>query len=233
MIHATWTDNRDVVPALNDLWANYLAPGNCSPANQSSIRNQNIYTAGSPGLVVGAGAVAPRGALLRACGLCAERDRRSAAVPSANGGCPRRPRVILPDSALDHVDADVRPSSIARTVFVSGTTVAIVKVSRSMRAAPGRERPAELDHHQLRQHGATAADRSVVNNEFHSLALRTPTSIRTKPDVREPTFLNPTFVNPTFVNPTFLNPTFLIPRSSIRRLSTRRSSTRFTSTRRS
>ena len=74
VIHATWTDNRDVVPALNDLWANYLAPGNCSPANQSSIRNQNIYTARlAKGLVVGAGGSSRlAGTLLRAFAVFAQ-----------------------------------------------------------------------------------------------------------------------------------------------------------------
>jgi hypothetical protein len=217
VIHATWTDNRDVVPALNDLWANYLAPGNCSPANQSSIRNQNIYTARlAKGLIVGAGGSSRlAGTLLRAFAVFAQnatgvqrRFRLQTAV--APGG----PASFLPDTALDHVDADVPPySSIARTVFVSGTTVAIVKVFEI--DASGTPVANGLQSSTIINSDSTApppADGSVVNNEFHSLALSDAyVNTYENPTFVNPTFLNPTFVNPTFVNPTFLNPTFVNP----------------------
>lgn len=72
LFHATWTDNRDVVPPANGNWKNYtppiiagttgtqmsiFEPGQTLPAcqpGQEGMRNQNIYTAQiSGGLVVG------------------------------------------------------------------------------------------------------------------------------------------------------------------------------------
>ena len=45
------------------------------------------------------------------------------------GIAPGGPASFLPDAALDHVDANVPAySSVARTIFVAGTTTAIVKV---------------------------------------------------------------------------------------------------------
>jgi alpha-tubulin suppressor-like RCC1 family protein len=73
LFHATWTDNRDVVPPANGNWADYTPPfiaGTPQPqmsifepgqtvlacrTGQEGMRNQNIYTAQiSGGLVVGA-----------------------------------------------------------------------------------------------------------------------------------------------------------------------------------
>src|SRR5260370_24971969 len=69
LFHATWTDNRDVVPPPpGGSWENYTAPvvagalsvenGNPLPAclpGQEGMRNQNIYTSQiTGGLVVGA-----------------------------------------------------------------------------------------------------------------------------------------------------------------------------------
>ncbi len=73
LFHATWTDNRDVVPPADGNWGNYtppiiagttgtqtsiFEPGQTLPAcqpGQEGMRNQNIYTAQiTGGLVVGA-----------------------------------------------------------------------------------------------------------------------------------------------------------------------------------
>ncbi|HKW02873.1 MAG TPA: HYR domain-containing protein [Vicinamibacterales bacterium] len=232
VIHATWTDNRDVVPALNDMWANYISPGGCAPANQASIRNQNIYTSRlSKGLNVGAGGSSRlAGSLLRAFAVFAQ---NATAVQRRfrlqTGMAPGGPASFLPDAPLDHVDADVPPySSIARTIFVAGTTTAIVKVFEI--DASGNPVANGLQSSTIVNSDATApppADGSVANNEFHTLALsqafvntyQNPTFVNPtfvnptflNPTFVNPTFLNPTFVNPTFVNPTFLNPTFLNP----------------------
>src|SRR5262249_29062333 len=132
VIHATWTDNRDVVPALNDMWANYTAPGGCAPANQASIRNQNIYTSRlAEGLVVGAGGSSRlSGSLLRAYAVFAQNGTNvQRRFRMQTGVAPGGPASFLSDAALDHVDANVPPfSGFARTVFVAGTTTAIVKV---------------------------------------------------------------------------------------------------------
>jgi Putative Ig domain/Galactose oxidase, central domain len=68
LFHATWTDNRDVVPPANGDWTHYtppvpagttsvFQPGQpvvCTPG-QEGMRNQNIYTAQiTGGLIVGA-----------------------------------------------------------------------------------------------------------------------------------------------------------------------------------
>ena len=67
--HATWTDNRDVVPPANGDWTHYTPPvpantrsvfdtGAALPAcktGQEGMRNQNIYTAQiTGGLIAGA-----------------------------------------------------------------------------------------------------------------------------------------------------------------------------------
>ncbi len=69
VFHATWTDNRDVVPPLNGDWTHYtpavpngtpsiFQPGSTVPdcrTGQEGMRNQNIYTSQiAGGLVVGA-----------------------------------------------------------------------------------------------------------------------------------------------------------------------------------
>ena len=217
VLHATWTDNRDVVPALNDLWANWTTPGNCSPANQASIRNQNIYTARlSRGLVVGAGGSSRlAGSLTRAFAVFAQNatgvQRR---FRLQTGMAPGGPASFAPSAALDHVDADVPAySSVARTVFVTGTTTAIVKVFEI--DATGNPVTNGLASSTIINSDITApppADSSVVSGEFHTLAL-SDSFVNTyqNPTFLNPTFLNPTFLNPTFLNPTFLNPTFLNP----------------------
>ncbi len=211
--HATWTDNRDVVPPISDTWNLYTPPGaSCPPDTQASIRNQNIYTSRiAPGLVVGAGGSSRlAGSILRAFAVFAQnttsvqrRFRVQTGLPPGGAAS------FKPDGPLDHVDADVPPfSSIARTVFVSGTTTAIVKVFEI--DANGNAIPNGLSSSTIINSDAMApppADGSITSNESHSLSL-SDSFVNTYPN---PTFLNPTFLNPTFINPTFLNPTFLNP----------------------
>ncbi len=217
VLHATWTDNRDVVPPIADNWGNYVPPGGCTPATQAAIKNQNIYTSRlTRGLVVGAGGSSRlAGTLLRAFAVFAQNgtnvQRRFRLV---TGVAPGGPASFLPDAPLDHVDANVGPySGIARTVFVQGATQAIVQVFEI--DADGNPIAGGLQNSILINGDATAPppdDSSVISGEFHTFSLsQAIVDTYQNPTFLNPTFLNPTFLNPTFLNPTFLNPTFLNP----------------------
>jgi hypothetical protein len=218
VLHATWTDNRDIVPPLSDSnWALYAPPGGCTPANQAAIRNQNVYTSRlTGGLIVGAGGSSRlAGSFTRAFAVFAQnatgvqrRFRLQTGIPP--GGVAS----FLPNDALDHVDADVPPySSLARTVFVPGTTAAIVRVFEIDH--DGNAIANGLQSSTIINSDSTAPppdDTSVISTEFHTFALSDAfVNTYQNPTFLNPTFLNPTFLNPTFLNPTFLNPTFLNP----------------------
>lgn len=217
VIHATWTDNRDVVPALNDMWGNYTAPGGCAPANQASIRNQNVYTSRlAQGVVVGAGGSSRlAGSFLHAFAVFmtnATNVQRRFRLQT--GVAPGGPASFLPDAALDHVDADVPPnSSIARTAFVAGTTSAIVKVFEI--DATGNPIANGLQSSTIINSDPTApppADGSIATGELHTFDLSSAfVNTYQNPGFLNPGFLNPAFLNPGFLNPGFLNPGFLNP----------------------
>jgi hypothetical protein len=217
VLHATWTDNRDVVPALSDNWTNYAPPGTCGAGVQASIRNQNVYTARlTQGLIVGAdGSSRLAGSITRAFAVFAQNatnvQRR---FRLQTGIAPGGPASFQSNAPLDHVDADVPAfSTVARTVFVNGTTSAIVKVFEI--DANGVAIPNGLQGTTIINSDNTAPppdDQSITSLETHSLSLSSAfTNTYANPTFVNPTFVNPTFVNPTFVNPTFLNPTFLNP----------------------
>jgi hypothetical protein len=222
VLHATWTDNRDVVPELSaNAWTNYAPPGMCGGGNQASIRNQNVYTSRlAQGLIVGAdGSSRLAGSILRAFSVFAQnatnvqrRFRLQTGVPPGGPAWFQSNQPNAPQ--LDHVDADVPAfSTVARTVFVNGTTLAIVKVYEI--DANGVAVPNGLQGTTIINSDPTAPppdDQSLASIETHSLSLSSAfTNTYPNPTFVNPTFVNPTFVNPTFVNPTFLNPTFLNP----------------------
>jgi hypothetical protein len=52
--HVTWTDNRDVVPPIDNIWTDYNAPEPGCIEEDTGMRNQNVYTSKlTDGILIG------------------------------------------------------------------------------------------------------------------------------------------------------------------------------------
>jgi uncharacterized protein YjbI with pentapeptide repeats len=217
LFHATWTDNRDVVPPPpGGSWENYTAPvvagavsvenGQPLPAcvpGQEGMRNQNIYTSQiTGGLVVGApGNAKPLGTTTfngqtvpfqRAFPV--EAQNSTAGPLNVRFTIASQPTggtaSFLQFSKLTTLDITIPPySSVSRSVFATSTNAeATITVNVAQ---------------------ITAIGGSVVSNGLSSTAVLNPDS--TNPNITNPNITNPNITNPNITNAEVTNPNITNP----------------------
>ncbi|MGB6884663.1 MAG: putative Ig domain-containing protein, partial [Candidatus Acidiferrum sp.] len=217
LFHATWTDNRDVVPPPpGGSWENYTAPvvaGALSVENgqllppcingEEGMRNQNIYTSQiTGGLVVGApGNAKPLGTTTfngktvpfqRAFPV--EAQNSTAAPLNVRFTIASQPTggtaSFLQFSKLTTLDVTVPAySSVSRSVFATSTNAeATITVNVAQ---------------------ITAIGGSVVSNGLTSTAVLNPDI--TNPNITNPNITNPNITNPNITNAEVTNPNITNP----------------------
>ncbi|MGC1614943.1 MAG: kelch repeat-containing protein [Candidatus Acidiferrum sp.] len=217
LFHATWTDNRDVVPPPpGGSWENYTAPvvagalsvenGQPLPAcvsGEEGMRNQNIYTAQiTGGLVVGApGNAKPLGTTTfngktvpfqRAFPV--EAQNSTAQPINVRFTIASQPTggtaSFLQFSKLTTLDVTIPPySSVSRSVFATSTSAAASITVNVVQI--------------------TAIGGSVVNNGLSSSAVLNPDI--TNPNITNPNITNPNITNAEVTNPNITNPNITNP----------------------
>jgi uncharacterized protein YjbI with pentapeptide repeats len=217
LFHATWTDNRDVVPPPpGGSWENYTAPvvagaisvenGNPLPAcvpGQEGMRNQNIYTSQiTGGLVAGApGNSKPLGTTTFN-GKTVPFQRAFPVEAQNSLGQPLNVRLTITNqptggtasflqfSKLTTLDVTIPPySSISRSVFATSTSpTASITVTVAQISAIGG---------------------SVVTNGLSSTAVLNPDI--TNPNITNPNITNPNITNPNITNAEVTNPNITNP----------------------
>jgi uncharacterized protein YjbI with pentapeptide repeats len=217
LFHATWTDNRDVVPPPpGGSWENYTAPvvagalsvengqplPTCVPG-QEGMRNQNIYTSQiTGGLVVGApGNAKPLGTTTfngqtvpfqRAFPV--EAQNSTAGPLNVRFTIASQPTggtaSFLQFSKLTTLDITIPPySSVSRSVFATSTNAeATITVNVAQ---------------------ITAIGGSVVSNGLSSTAVLNPDI--TNPNITNPNITNPNITNPNITNAEVTNPNITNP----------------------
>ena len=217
LFHATWTDNRDVVPPPpGGSWENYTAPvvagalsvengqplPTCLPG-QEGMRNQNIYTAQiTGGLVVGApgnskplGTTTFNGATVPFQRAFPVEAQNSTAAPlNVRFTITNQPTggtaSFLQFAKLTTLDVTIPPySSVSRSVFATSTNpTASITVTVAQ---------------------ITAIGGSVVNNGLSSTAVLNPDI--TNPNITNPNITNPNITNPNITNAEVTNPDITNP----------------------
>ena len=218
LFHATWTDNRDVVPPPpGGSWENYTAPvvaGAISVetgkpittmcmSGQEGMRNQNIYTAQITGGLVAAapGNAKPLGTTTfngqtvpfqRAFPV--EAQNTTSALLNVRFTIANQPTggtaSFLQFSKLTTLDITIPPySSVSRSVFVTSTNPeATITVNVTQ---------------------ITAIGGSVVSNGLTSSAVLNPDI--TNPNITNPNITNPNITNQEVTNPNITNPNITNP----------------------
>ncbi len=230
VLHAVWTDNRDILGSGVEDFVNWTRVGTaCPDVTRPTLRNQNIYTARlATGLIVEApGNSRPLSSTVQRAFPVVVRNTtdqaRSVRVLIANQPPPNGKasflqdfpptKVFAPETTVE-VQIPAR-SSVSRTVYVNSPVAnASIRVeAKEWDGIPnGNVIPNGLQSFTFLNPDSTnpaPLDPAVVNfDEKHMAAVGAPT-VTSYANPFNPTFLNPTFLNPTFLNPTFLNPTFL------------------------
>lgn len=217
LFHATWTDNRDVVPPPpGGSWENYTAPvvagaisvenGQPLPAcvpGEEGMRNQNIYTAQVTGGLVAAapGNSKPFGTTVFN-GKTFPFQRAFPVVAQNTTAQPLNVRFTITNqptggtasflqfSKLTTLDITVPAySSVSRSVFATSTSAqASISVTVAQISAIGG---------------------SVVSNGLSSTAVLNPDI--TNPNITNPNITNPNITNPNITNDEVTNPNITNP----------------------
>ncbi len=217
LFHATWTDNRDVVPPPpGGSWENYTAPvvagaisvenGNPLPAcvpGEEGMRNQNIYTSQiTGGLVVGAPGNAKPLGNTTFNGKSVPFQRAFPVEAQNSTSAPLNVRFTIASqptggtasflqfSKLTTLDVTIPPySSVSRSVFATSTNAeATITVNVAQ---------------------ITAIGGSVVSNGLTSTAVLNPDI--TNPNITNPNITNPNITNPNITNAEVTNPNITNP----------------------
>jgi len=219
LFHATWTDNRDVVPPANGDWTHYtpavpngtpsiFQPGNTVPdcvSGHEGMRNQNIYTSQiAGGLVVGApGNAKPLGTTTNPANGQTVPFQRAFAVEAQNvtgqtiyvqmtiANQPTGGTAsFLQFSSETTLQATIPAnSSISRTVFVTSTNP---------------QASVTVNVTQI-----TGIGGSVVTNGLTGSAVLNPDATNpqiTNPNINNPNINNPNINNLEVTNPNINNP---------------------------
>jgi hypothetical protein len=217
LFHATWTDNRDVVPPPpGGSWQNYTAPivagaisvenGNPLPAcvpGQEGMRNQNIYTAQiSGGLVVGAPGNAKPLGTTTFNGKTVPFQRAFPVLVQNVTSQPINVRLSIPNqptggtasflqfTILKTLDVTIPAySSISRSVFVTSTN-------------PQATIPVNVNQ-------INAIGGAVVTNGLAGTAVFNPDI--TNPNITNPNITNTNITNYEITNPNITNPNITNP----------------------
>jgi uncharacterized protein YjbI with pentapeptide repeats len=218
LFHATWTDNRDVVPPPpGGSWENYTAPvvaGTISvetgmpittdcKSGQEGMRNQNIYTSQiTGGLVAGAPGNAKPLGTTTFNGKTVPFQRAFPVEAQNSLGTPLNVRFTITNqptggtasflqfSQLTTLDVTIPPySSVSRSVFATSTSAtASITVTVAQISAIGG---------------------SVVSNGLSSTAVLNPDI--TNPNITNPNITNPNITNPNITNAEVTNPNITNP----------------------
>ncbi|MGC1617315.1 MAG: kelch repeat-containing protein, partial [Candidatus Acidiferrum sp.] len=218
LFHATWTDNRDVVPPPpGGSWENYTAPvpagaisvetgmpfpTACVPGEEG-MRNQNIYTSQiTGGLVVGAPGNAKPFGTTTFNGQTVPFQRAFPVEAQNSTAGPLNVRFTIASqptggtasflqfSKLTTLDLTIPPySSVSRSVFATSTNAeATITVNVAQ---------------------ITAIGGSVVTNGLTSTAVLNPDI--TNPNITNPNITNPNITNPNITNDEVTNPNITNP----------------------
>jgi uncharacterized protein YjbI with pentapeptide repeats len=217
LFHATWTDNRDVVPPPpGGSWENYTAPvvagaisvenGNPLPScvnGQEGMRNQNIYTSQITGGLVAAapGNAKPLGTTTFN-GQTVPFQRAFPVLAQNTTNAPLNVRFSIANqptggtasflqfSTLTTLDVTIPPySSVSRSVFATSTNAAAsITVNVTQISAIGG---------------------SAVTNGLTSTAVLNPDI--TNPNITNPNITNPNITNPNITNAEVTNPNITNP----------------------
>jgi hypothetical protein len=237
IFHATWTDNRDVVPPPpGGSWENYTAPvvtgalsvenGTALPVcvpGQEGMRNQNIYTSQITGGLVAAapGNAKPLGTTTfngktvpfqRAFPV--EAQNTTAQPLNVRFTIANQPTggtaSFLQFSLLTTLDITIPPySSVSRSVFATSTNAqATITVNVAQISAIGGS---------VVSNGLTSA--AVLNPDITNPNITNPNITNpnitnqevTNPNITNPNITNPNITNPNITNPNITNTSFLNP----------------------
>lgn len=238
LFHATWTDNRDVVPPANGNWADYtpaVPPGTlsvengtplpmCSNGNEG-MRNQNIYTSQvTGGLVVGApGNAKPLGTTINPTNGSIVPFQRAFAVEAQNitgqtiyvqmtiANQPTGGSAsFLQFSKLTTLQVTIPPySSVSRSVFVTSTNAeASVTVNVTQISGIGGTTVTNG------LSGSTVLNPDITNPNITNPNITNPNITNpniTNYEVTNPNITNPNITNPNITNPNITNPNITNP----------------------
>jgi len=236
LFHATWTDNRDVVPPPNGDWTKYTPPVpagtasifqpgqaiNCVPG-QEGMRNQNIYTAQiTGGLVVGApgnakqlGSTTFNGASVpfqRA--FAVEAQNVTSSLINVRFSIANQPTggkaSFLQFSQLITLDISIPPySSVSRSVFVTSTNAhASVTVNVVQISSIGGS-PVTNGLSQSAVLNGDITNPNISNPNISNPNISNPNISNyevTNPNISNPNISNPNISNPNISNPNISNP---------------------------
>jgi hypothetical protein len=241
LFHATWTDNRDVVPPANGDWTHYTPPvpaGTTSvfqpgqpvvcTAGQEGMRNQNIYTAQiTGGLVVGTpGNAKPLGTTVfngrtvpfqRAFAVEAQNvtnsliNVRFTIANQPTGG----KASFMQFSQLTTLDISIPAlSSVSRSVFVTSTNAeATVTVNVvQINSIGGSTTTNGLSQSAVLNPDVT--NPNITNPNVTNPNVTNPNITNfevTNPNVTNPNITNPNVTNPNITNPNVTNPNITNP----------------------
>ncbi len=238
LFHATWTDNRDVVPPANGNWMDYtppVPPGTlsvengtplpmCSNGNEG-MRNQNIYTSQvTGGLVVGApGNAKPLGTTINPTNGSIVPFQRAFAVEAQNitgqtiyvqmtiANQPTGGSAsFLQFSHLTTLQVTIpQYSSVSRSVFVTSTNAeASVTVNVTQISGIGGTTVTNG------LNGSTVLNPDITNPNITNPNITNPNITNpniTNYEVTNPNITNPNITNPNITNPNITNPNITNP----------------------
>ena len=239
LFHATWTDNRDVVPPLHGDWTHYtppvpsgttsvFEPGQpvvCVPG-QEGMRNQNIYTAQiTGGLIVGApGNSKPLGTtifplnsntsvpLQRA--FAVEAQNVTSALINVRFSIANQPTggkaSFLQFSQLTTLDISIPAfSSVSRSVFVTSTNAAASVTVNVVQIGSIGGSPTTNGLSQSAVLNPDITNPNITNPNVTNPNITNPNV--TNYEVTNPNITNPNITNPNITNPNITNPNITNP----------------------
>ena len=241
LFHATWTDNRDVVPPANGDWTHYtppvpagatsvFQPGQpvfCTPG-QEGMRNQNIYTAQiTGGLIVGApGNSKPLGTtvfngktvpLQRAFAVQAQNattsqiNVRFTIANQPTGG----KASFLQFSQVTTLDVSIPAlSSVSRSVFVTSTNAQATVTVNVVQIGSIGGSPTTNGLSQSAILNPDVTNPNITNPNVTNPNITNPNITNfevTNPNVTNPNITNPNITNPNITNPNITNPNVTNP----------------------
>lgn len=237
LVHAVWTDNRDIMPPLDGDWTKYTPPKPTGPSqfdptrqtpacdqNRTGMRNQNIYSARiASGVVAGSlGNAKPlsqtieRGfvVFVENTAPTAKSYRLSVASQPVGGIASFLPRS---QALTKQLDVSIEPlSSISRTVFVTSSDPHTrVEIDVNEIDAPGGSLlPAAPGRNSTVLLNPDLTNPDLTNPDLTNPAVDNTPIINAEiytPDLTNPDLTNPDLTNPNLTAPDVKNPDLTNP----------------------
>ncbi len=229
--HATWTDNRDVVPPADGNWENYTPPFSASLGSKSlydpsqvppmcqigqeGMRNQNIYTAQiTGGLIVGApGNSKPLGTTTDPVNGKSVLFQRAFPVEAQNlTNSQQYFRFTIQNQPTGGTASFLQFSKLTTLDL---TVPALSSVSRSVFATSTNPQASiTVNVAQINQIGGSPvsnglAASTVLNPDITNPSITNPSI--TNPSITNPSITNSEVTNPSITNPSITNPSITNP----------------------